>query len=191
MFQFLFKYPRPVFTKGRFVLLSAWPPWLLLVLILAAAAGLALLFRWRLRHSKAMPRAPQVGAIWATQSALLAFLLLLLWRPAVMVSELGSHQNIIAVLVDDSRSMNIADSDGRTREAAAVAALAGGVLAGLQQRFQTRIYRLGSVLTRVDELKDICPEEPATRIGNNLKQLATETSDLPLGAIVLLSDGGQ
>src|SRR5262249_41890329 len=82
-------------------------------------------------------------------------------------------------------------SDGRTREAAAVGALAGGVLAGLQQRFQTRIYRLGSVLTRVDELKDICPEEPATRIGNNLKQLATETSDLPLGAIVLLSDGGQ
>ena len=27
MFQFLFKYPVPVFTKGRFVLLGAWPAW--------------------------------------------------------------------------------------------------------------------------------------------------------------------
>ena len=35
MFQFLFKYPSPVFTKGRFVLLSTWPKWLLPVLIVA------------------------------------------------------------------------------------------------------------------------------------------------------------
>src|SRR5215831_11783891 len=191
MFQFLFKYPRPVFTKGRFVLLSAWPPWLLLVLILAAAAGLALLFRWRLRHSKAMPRAPQVGAIWATQSALLAFLLLLLWRPAVMVSELGSHQNIIAVVVDDSRSMGIADSDGKTREAAAVAALDGGVLAGLRQRFETRIYRLGREITPVDSTHDIAPGEIATHIDRGLEQLAKKTEDLPVGAILLLSDGSE
>ncbi len=44
MFQFFFKYPSPVFTKGRFVLLSAWPAWLLPVLIVvcgrrACAAG--------------------------------------------------------------------------------------------------------------------------------------------------------
>ena len=41
------------------------------------------------------------------------------------VGELSSQQNIIAVVVDDSRSMAIADSDGKTREAAAVAALEG------------------------------------------------------------------
>ena len=61
------------------------------------------------------------------------------------VAELTSQQNIIAVLVDDSRSMAIADSgsDGKTtREAAAVKALQDGVLAGLQKRFQTRVYRL-------------------------------------------------
>ena len=69
----------------------------------------------------------------------------------MLVAELSSQQNIIAVVVDDSRSMSIADSDGKTREAAALAALQGGVLAGLKKRFQTRIYRLGSELTRVDE----------------------------------------
>ena len=41
MFQFLFKYPSPVFTKGRFVLLSPWPAWLLFVLVVVSAGGLA------------------------------------------------------------------------------------------------------------------------------------------------------
>ena len=125
------------------------------------------------------------------QSAFLALVLFLLWQPAIIVAELSSQQNIIAVVVDDSRSMSIADSDGRPREAVAVAALEGGVLAGLRQRFQTRLYRLGSELTRVEGPEEIAPVEPATRIGDNLKRLATETSELPVGAIVLLSDGGQ
>src|SRR5215475_11821620 len=162
MFQFLFKYPGPVFTRGRLVLLSAWPPWLLPVLIVAAAGGLALLIRWRIRHSEAQMRGLRVGAIWATQSVLLALLLLLLWQPAMIVSELGSHQNIIAVVVDDSRSMGIADSGGKTREAAAIAALEGGVLPGLRKRFEARIYRLGSGVTRVDSPDNLKPEDAAT-----------------------------
>jgi hypothetical protein len=191
MFQFLFKYPRPVFAKGRLVLLSAWPPWLLPVLIVAGAGGLALFIGWRLRHSEAKLPGVRVGVIWATRSALLALLLLLLWQPAVIVGELGSHQNIIAVVVDDSRSMGIADSDGKTREAAAIAALDGGVLAGLRQRFQTRIYRLGREITPVDSPADIAPGDGATHINQGLEQLARETEDLPVGAILLLSDGSE
>jgi len=191
MFQFLFKYPVPVFTKGRLVLLSAWPPWLLPVLIAASAGGLALLFRSRLRQSEAKLPGLRVGAIWATQSALLALLLLLLWQPAVVVGELGSHQNIIAVVVDDSRSMAIADSGGKTREAAAIAALDGGVLAGLRQRFQTRIYRLGREITPVESPDEIRPSDAATHIDRGLAELASETADLPIGAILLLSDGSE
>ena len=37
MFEFFFKYPIPVFTKGKYILLGAWPGWLLVLLI---AAGL-------------------------------------------------------------------------------------------------------------------------------------------------------
>jgi uncharacterized membrane protein len=120
-----------------------------------------------------------------------ALVLLLLWQPAMMVSELNSQQNIIAVVVDDSRSMRIADSDGKTREAAALAALSDSVLAGLQKRFQTRVYRLGRELTRVDGPQGIAPVEAATHIDDGLKQLATETADVPVGGILLLSDGSQ
>jgi uncharacterized membrane protein len=191
MFQFLFKYPSPVFTKGRFVLLSTWPAWLLPVLIVAAAGGLALLIRLKLPQAEAKLRSWRAWTIWGTQSALVALILLLLWQPAMMVSELNSQQNIIAVVIDDSRSMGIADSNGKTRESAAIAALEGGLLVGLKKRFQIRVYRLGSDLARADEPARIAPTEAATHIGNGLKQLVTETSDLPVGAIVLLSDGGE
>ena len=191
MFQFLFKYPVPVFTKGRFVLLGGWPAWALAVLIVAVVGGLALLIRWRLRRATPELRSWRGWLIWGLQSALVALVLLLLWQPAMTVSELNSQQNIIAVVVDDSRSMRIADSDGKTREAAALAALSDSVLAGLQKRFQTRVYRLGRELTRVDGAQGIAPVEAATHIGDGLKQLATETADAPVGGILLLSDGSE
>ena len=173
------------------MLLSAWPGWLLPVLIVAFAGALAFLVRWRLRDAAPKLRSWRAWVVWGMQSSLVALILLLLWQPAITVSALSSQQNIIAVVVDDSRSMAIADSSGKTRETAALAALEDGILSDLQKRFQTRLYRLGSGITQVDGLKGIAPVEAATHIGDGLKQLATETSDLPIGAILLLSDGGE
>jgi uncharacterized membrane protein len=191
MFQFFFKYPGTVFTKGRFVLLSAWPGWLLPVLVLIAAGGLAYLIRSRMRGVAPNFRRAHAIAIWGLQSCLIALILLLLWQPAILISELNSQQNIIAIVVDDSHSMAIADNDGKTRESAALAVLEGGLLAGLRKRFQTRIYRLGGQLAPVTTLQAIAPVEPATHLGEGLKQLAATTADLPIGAILLLSDGGE
>jgi uncharacterized membrane protein len=110
------------------------------------------------------------------------------------VAELASQQNVIAVVLDDSRSMAIADSgsDGKQpREAVAQKALEDGVLAGLQKKFQTRLYRLDSRVAQTAALKDIQPAAPATHLNDGLRQLVTDTSDLPIGAIVLLSDGSE
>jgi hypothetical protein len=191
MLQFLFKYPIPVFTKGRLVLLSTWPVWLLPVLVVIASGGVALMIRGRWTQASPHLRGWRRWMIWGMQSALLALLLLLLWQPAVTIGELSSQQNIIAVVVDDSRSMAVADADGRTRDAAAVSALDGGVLAGLEKRFQTRVYRVDRELRRVDGTHGIAPTGAATHFDNGLKQLLADTSDLPLGAIVLMSDGSQ
>jgi uncharacterized membrane protein len=194
MFSFFFKYPMPVFSKGKFVLLGAWPSWVLLLLILACAAGLALVIWSRLPQAAAQITKWRAGAVWFLQSLLIATVLVLLWQPAITVAELASQQNVIAVVVDDSRSMAIADSgsDGKlSREAAAQKALEGGVLAGLQKKFQTRLYRLDSRVAQASALREIQPVAPATHINDGLRQLATETSDLPVGAIVLLSDGSE
>jgi hypothetical protein len=194
MFSFFFKYPMPVFSKGRFVLLGAWPSWVLLLLIVACAAGLAFIIWSRLPQAAAQITKWRAGAVWFLQSLLIATVLVLLWQPAITVAELASQQNVIAVVVDDSRSMAIADSgsDGKlSREAAAQRALENGVLAGLQKKFQTRLYRLDSRAAQAPALREIQPVAPATHINDGLRQLATETSDLPVGAIVLLSDGSE
>src|SRR5712671_2579905 len=190
MFEFLFKYPRAVFAKGDLVLLGAWPRWVLAIVLLAAAAGLAWLIRSKLPEASTQVRNWKAGVIWLLQFALAALLVILLWQPAIMVAELRPQQNIIAVLVDDSRSMSIADT-GATRESQAVKALEGGVLDQLQKKFQVRLYRIDNGMTRISKLDDLktSAPAPATHIGDDLKQLAGEAADLPIGAVVLLSDG--
>jgi uncharacterized membrane protein len=189
MFEFFLKYPRSVYTRGHFSLLGAWPTWMLIVLILVAAAGLAFLIRSRLAQAAPMLRSWRVWVIWGLQSLLAAIVLVLLWQPAITVAELKPQQNLIAVLVDDSRSMATTE-DGSSRETKAVQALQNGVLAKLNRSFQTRLYRVDDVPARIDNLDNLRPSAPSTRIGDSLKQLSEETSDLPIGAVVLLSDGG-
>ena len=190
MFEFLFKYPRAVFAKGDLVLLGGWPRWALVLLVLAAGAGLAWLIRSKMPQASPHVRNWKAGIIWLLQFALAALLLLLLWQPAVLVAELRPQQNIIAVVVDDSRSMSIADA-GATRQQQAVKALEGGVLDALGKKFQVRLYRADARLSRIAKLDDLknSPPASATRIGDDLKELAGEAADLPIGAVVLLSDG--
>ena len=198
MFQFFFKYPMPVFSKGQFVLLGAWPHWVLWLLIVATLVGLGLLIRSRLpglqKHRRTW-RSPGGGPGWFGAAVFASVtVLVLLWEPAITVAELASQQNVIAVVLDDSHSMAIADSgrDGKTtREAAAVGALQDGVLAGLQKKFQVRLFRLDRNLAPAAALKEIQPTASATHLNDGLRQLATETSDLPVGAVVLLSDGSE
>src|SRR5579883_3293371 len=188
MFEFFLKYPRSVYERGQFALLGAGPKWLLVLLIAAAATVLAWLIRRNLSQAAPVMRGWRSWLVWGLQSLIAAILLVLLWQPAITVAELKPQQNIIAVLVDDSRSMAIADS-GSTREADAVKALQNGVLADLRKEFQTRVYSFDTHVARVSNLSQIQPVAPATHIGDSLRDLVNETSDLPVGAILLMSDG--
>jgi len=194
MVEFFFKYPLTVFIKGKFVLLSAWPRWLLVVLIVASVAGIGFAVRNRIAEAAPRIRNWRVWALWGMESLLVALVLVLLWEPAVTIAELKPQQNIIAVLVDDSRSMAIADSGAngnQPREAAAVNTLQNGILSGLAKKFQTRIYRLDDKLARASGAEELQPAGGATHISDGLRQLMAETSDLPVGAVVLLSDGSE
>src|SRR6204780_1365021 len=171
MFEFFLKYPRSVYEHGQFALLGAWPKWVLALLIVAAAVALALLIRSRLAKASPVMQSWRAWVIWGLQTLLAALVLVLLWQPAITVAELKPHQNIIAVLVDDSRSMAITDADsgGLTRQAQAVKALQDGVLDKLNHSFQTRLYRVDAVPARVENLKDLQPNAASTRIGDSLK----------------------
>src|SRR5579863_10043388 len=185
MFEFLFKYPPAIFEKGKFVLLSGMPIWLLLVLI--AAVGGGLFWNIRRRHSALNPTRTTI--IWLVETALIALLLFMLWHPAVSVARLRPQQNVVAVLVDHSRSMGIADN-GKTRLQDAEDVLNNQLLHDLDQRFQVRLYEFGRDAVRVDQARNLAADDNATRIGDSLKHIASEAGTMPLGAIVLLTDGG-
>ena len=190
MFEFLFKYPSALFSRGEFALLGGWPRWVLVLLVLTVAGALAWRIRSGLPEAAHSLRSWRAAAIWLLQSALAALLLLLLWQPAISISELKPQQNIIAVLMDDSRSMSIAD-EGAPRQVRAVEALDDGVLSELQKKFQLRLYRLDRGLSVVPDFKQLQASAPVTHIGDSLRQLSDETSELPIGAVILLSDGGE
>src|SRR6185312_5432971 len=188
MFEFFFKYPPTVFAKGKLVLLGSWPVWVLIALILVAGLLLAFVF-WRKRTEIAPALTGRRRAVlWALQCAFVALLLLLLWQPALSVAALRPQQNIVAVVVDDSLSMGAKD-EGPSRRDEAARLLDGGLLTKLAKRFQVRLYKLSADTTRIEHTSDLHASEPATHLGSGLDQLASEAGALPIGAVVLLSDG--
>jgi len=188
MFEFLFKYPAAVFSKGTFVLLGAWPRWMLSTAILVAAAMLgAALWGKRDRLARSM-RGAKIVVLWGLQAGLAAALLLLLWEPAISITALKPQQNIVAVVMDDSRSMALADT-GLTRQQQALKALDAGLLKSLESRFQVRFYRLSAGVERIPDVHTLCAMGGATQIGKGMRQIADEAATLPVGAVVLLSDG--
>ncbi len=184
MFEFLFKYPASTFARGKFVLLAAWPWWLGLLLV--AAAG-CFLYWQAARGTSRMPLVRK-ATVLGLETLFLALILFLLWHPALSVARLRPQQNIVAVLLDTSKSMSLVD-DGRTRLADAQRSLESGLLDGLRKQFQLREYRFGDTAERVQDVKAVQADIPATHLGESLDRVVAESSGLPLGAIVLLSDG--
>ena len=158
MFEILFKYPLSIFHRGTFVFLTPWPVWLMAIGILLAAG---LLF-WQVRRNHGMLSGLRPIAIWLLETGMVALVLFLLWHPALSVATLRPQQNVVAVLVDDSRSMAIADSSG-TREAAAKSVLNSGLLKALGEKFQVRLYKFGKEPVRIPNLDQVTGAEPATR----------------------------
>jgi uncharacterized membrane protein len=63
-------------------------------------------------------------------------------------------------------------------------------LAKLKEKFQVRVYRMSDHLARIEGLDQLNAQAPVTHIGDSLKQVAADAASLPIGAAVLLSDGG-
>src|SRR5581483_4664977 len=187
MVEFLLKYPWALFSKGSLVLDARWPVWLLWMLIACAAAALGWFIFGRGRQRVIRGWRPAV--LWVLDSSLIALLILLLWQPAISVATLRQQENIVAVVVDDSRSMALAGNGGGSRLDEERALLGSSAFRDLAKKFQVRTYRLGSGLKPLGNASDLRATDPATHIGSALDQVVSQTATLPVGAIILMSDG--
>src|SRR5215469_12672835 len=95
----------------------AWSVSRSMVAVCVAAAAIALValvtYRGLAAASKTRDRIVLVGL----RLAALAVLLICLFRPTLILKAAVPQQNFLAVLVDDSRSMAIADTNGQPRSA--------------------------------------------------------------------------
>ena len=188
MFEFLFKYPSTVFAKGSFVLLGQWPLWSLSALLVACAGGLGWVIWTRRRAIAPTMRGPRTAVVWIFQSLLVCLLLFLLWQPALSIATLRPQQNIVAVVIDDSKSMSTQE-DGHSRKDQVLSTLNSGLLNSLKTKFQVRLYRLGDHLERIESPDKLNASAPATHIGDSLKEVLADSATLPIGAVVVMSDG--
>jgi uncharacterized membrane protein len=113
-------------------------------------------------------------------------------RPVLVIAESVAQRNIVAILVDDSRSMGIADLPGGRPRSSAVSSLVGTVdsslLEALQSRYQTRVYRV-SAAGRVGDADAIAYTGARTRLLASMLRVQDELSGAPLAGLVVLSDG--
>ncbi|MBI4465549.1 MAG: hypothetical protein HY647_12665 [Acidobacteria bacterium] len=188
IFQFLFKYPPVAYSRGRLTLASAWPAWILAlaVLLVIAAVGLYL---WRRRPPLSLRAGVWVGCL---QSLTLAIVLLLLWRPSLVVSTLVPQQNVLAVLLDDSSSMAMTERGARRLDSVQeVFADSGALLSQFQEKFQVRLYKFSKQAQRISSTTEMGAAGNASRLEDSVAQVYEELRHLPLAGMVVASDGAQ
>ena len=136
MFEFFFKYSRATYERAELVFASGWPLWLL---VRARRRG-----RRRRRHHD-LAAAAGLGVVRATvlgalQTALVAAVLVLAWRPALVTQTLRPQENSVAVLLDTSGSMLYGDED-TSRLQQAVDSLTDSALPALESRSPSTCFR--------------------------------------------------
>jgi len=184
MFEFFFKYSRATYERAELVFASGWPVWLLVALIAAAAVvvGIAI---WYRRAGLGLVRATVLGAL---QTALVAGVLVLLWRPALVTQTLRPQENSVAVLLDTSGSMLYGNEDS-SRLQQAVDALSRNALPALESQFTVNLFSFANDVLELSSLDKVPPPGPVTHIGDALLNVLRGAQSGAIAAVVLVSDG--
>ncbi|MCC7417963.1 MAG: hypothetical protein IT176_12570 [Acidobacteria bacterium] len=189
LFRFAFKYPRFVFEQGDL----AWGvsgPLLTAVLVIGGLAAAALLTYWSVGT---LTRTRDRAVLIALRLGVLSLLLFSLFRPILVLKAAVPQQNFLGVLLDDSRSMAIADRDGKARREYVDREFGHGadspLLSALAKKFVLRYFRFSRSADRVDSPAGLAYDGTATRLGTALERARDELSGLPLAGLVMVTDG--
>jgi uncharacterized membrane protein len=186
-FRFFFEHSPAMFAQGE-IRWAAWTGSFVAVAVTAVAIAAAVV---SYRTGSRLSLRDRL-VLTTVRVALLLLVLACLFRPVLVVRAAIPQQNVVGVLLDDSRSMQIADMDGQPRGAyvrSAFGALDGGTLKALADRFTVRVFRFSSTATRAVQGRDLSFEGTETRLGAALSAARQELAGLPLAGLVMVSDG--
>ena len=146
IFRFLFKYPPLFFQQGDFVL-GVSRTMLLGIAAIGVVGAFALLSYRNVLRTRGRDRI----VLMALRLAVLALVLFCLLRPALVLKAAVPQQNFLGVLVDDSRSLQIADRDGRARSQFVNESIGTDrpLYTALSKKFVLRFFRFSSTADRI------------------------------------------
>jgi uncharacterized membrane protein len=188
LLAFLFKYPPRVFQRGIFALAPAVPPAVLLAAGVLAVVLLVLALR-RLSTSTPTRDRLVLGSLRALVFLLLAVCLL---RPVLLLSSAIPQRNVLGILLDDSRSMRLADvADGTRLDAVrrAFGDSAGSLTRGLTDRFVLRYFRFAADAGPLASAERLRGGGSRTDLAGALDAAREELAGVPLAGLILVSDG--
>ena len=172
------------------------PPWAFVALSLGIVA---LVWLGYANTTRPLTNRWRAGLV-ALRAAVLVLIMFCLLRPVVIDLEVIPQETFFAVLVDNSASMTITDMpNGQTRKQAAAESLErAGLLDALTEDYQLRFFGFGGETRRANDLASIGTgfdeEEGAvafskTGLGDALSYVDDQLGGLPLGGVLLISDG--
>lgn len=183
---FLFKYSPRVYERGAFVLTPVVPPLVLALSAVAAVVVLVLLYR-RMPALRPLDRI----VLGSLRAVALLVLLACLLRPALVIASAVPQRNVLAILLDDSRSQRIADMDGESRLAAMQRSFAdsSALVRALADRFALRFVRFGAETRGVDGAQSLEATSTRTDVAHALDATREELTGVPLAGVILVTDG--
>ena len=188
LFELLFKYRPLVFRQGDFVLAS---PWSLLLISIVIVVGTAVtLSTYARARGKSTPVDRNI--LSALRLMALATVVFCLFRPVLVLSSIVPQQNFLGILIDNSRSMEIADRDNEPRHTfvdRSFESETSRLRAALADRFALRFFKFSSATERLTDLNELDYEGTRTDLGSALNRARDELSGVPLSALVVVSDG--
>jgi hypothetical protein len=187
VFAFFFKYRPEVFSKGDLVFGA--PSSVMLLLALGLLIGGPAVMTYAGVRGKSTRRDRWI--LSGLRVASLILLVLCLFRPMLLLSAAIPQRNFVAVLLDDSRSMTIADRDGTTRASYETATFGpdSALLSDLRKKFQVRVFSLNASAQRIESARDLSFQSPRTHIGDAIERVRQELEAVPVSGIILASDG--
>src|SRR5690348_7550915 len=193
LFAFLFKYRPAVFEKGDFAFGS--PTSVIVLLIAGALVGVPAILTYAAVRGKSTRRDRWV--LGALRGAAILLLVFCLFRPMLLLSAAVPQRNYVGVLIDDSRSMQIADVDAGDARPQTRADVVRHLVAGpdsairkaLVDRFLVRYFRFSSGTQRIASADDVTFSGTSTRLGDAIEHARQELEAVPLSGLVLFTDG--
>ena len=186
LFRLFFDLSPVMFSQGEFRFAASTGSYVAAVAVLVAVA--LALAAYRTGRGRTRDRV----ALAAIRIALLGLILVCLFRPLLVVKAAVAQQNFLAVLLDDSRSMKIADRDGQPRSAFITeqfASPSAGLLKALSDRFTVRTFRFSTAPSRTTEQGQMTFGGSQTRLGAALSGVRQELAGLPVAGVVMVTDG--